>query len=128
MANYIITRTEVAPVDVYLSQKLTEAELLASIRTEGLFNSRQVQLWEFKPSSHQHGNGMGLLTLNCIGDNNSSTAAEMYLRKALYYARLDGHRDEVDVLRNFQITLDNNLADAIHRKERHTAEAKPTGN
>lgn len=116
MGSYIISRTEADPVRLFLVQGKELAELQECLKTEGYFSQFHIQLWEMKPSPTQQKNGCGLVTLNEL-TLPPTTMAEEYLRRALWYARLDGSKDESEVLSQFARIILANLTDAKRRKE-----------
>lgn len=120
---FLITKTEADPVHLYLVQDKSLEEVLLLLRTEGLFSQARSQLFELRPSSVQETNGMKLITLHEIGSGANISAAELYLRQALRYARINGHQNEVEVLKRFAQVILENIKDAQQRQERSQGEA-----
>lgn len=136
MASYLITSSTGAPVDLYLVQGRELGALEEALKLEPLFAEKILQLWEMKPDlGSQPPNGCGAIHLNEINIS-TTNAAEQLFRSALWYARINGHCNEVDVLRQFGTILLDHLRDAQTREAKHQSnpkevtnptEASPTG-
>lgn len=125
MSNLVLVTTEIEAPSVYLVQNRTVDEVVADFKHEAILAERRGWLYELKPSAQQHFNTSKLISLNFVRATTAASLADTYFRKALYYARINGHEKESEVLHRFTTTALQHLKDAKAKEAIH--EGLPKG-
>ncbi len=126
MGALIVVKTKTEEPDVQLYQGTGGLDELTQIlRTEPDVWDLKTRVYALRPDSNSSRCIRGAIRLQQVYSQVQSSAAEVHLQEALYYARVDGSKTESEVLRGFLGVVHHHFKEAQDREERH--QGPPTG-